>query len=270
MKIVTSGCSFTEAEDSWANYLKEKYKDQHDIINVAEGGGGNEMNIRNITRAIIENNPDFAILQISGVSRYELITDEVISNWTSETHNVAVQAKETYTWLKSTGTFEWLEDAEPRIGAPLKNYRKYCYSEVYQLLKTLYLFKNFQTLCENMNVKYKIFLWKREFKKHIEGKLLNENEELKFWFDSIDWKTWWLYDHKGGRPGYPGCIEKGGIAEWGIDNGYAGVLSDDHTNTPPQGWIMKEGTKRMLGHPSSECHQAFAEQVVRRWITDAS
>ena len=48
MKIITSGCSFTHAPDSWANYLK----DQYNLINVAEGGGGNEMNVRNISKAI--------------------------------------------------------------------------------------------------------------------------------------------------------------------------------------------------------------------------
>ena len=58
MKIVTSGCSFTHAPNSWANYLKEQY----DLINVAEGGGGNEMNIRNISRAIIEYKPDYLSL----------------------------------------------------------------------------------------------------------------------------------------------------------------------------------------------------------------
>ena len=44
MKILTTGCSFTHAPDSWANYLK----DQYDLINVpAQGGAGNDMNIKN-------------------------------------------------------------------------------------------------------------------------------------------------------------------------------------------------------------------------------
>ena len=41
-KILTTGCSFTHAPNSWANYLKEEY----DLVNVAEGGAGNEMNLR--------------------------------------------------------------------------------------------------------------------------------------------------------------------------------------------------------------------------------
>ena len=38
VKVVTSGCSFTHAPDSWANWLEQRYE----LFNVAEGGGGNE------------------------------------------------------------------------------------------------------------------------------------------------------------------------------------------------------------------------------------
>ena len=95
MKIITSGCSFTHAPDSWANYLK----DQYELINVAEGGGGNEMNIRNLSRAICDRNdnqPMYAILQLSGMNRYELITDELV-DFPSD----AVIKTDNYTWLKS-------------------------------------------------------------------------------------------------------------------------------------------------------------------------
>ena len=115
MKIVTSGCSFTHAPNSWANYLK----DQYNLINVAEGGGGNEMNIRNIIRAINEHDPDYAVLQISGIDRYELISDELI-----DFESDAVVKTEHYTWLKSTGNIEWAKEIDSRIAKPIESYMK--------------------------------------------------------------------------------------------------------------------------------------------------
>jgi hypothetical protein len=248
MKIITSGCSFTHAPDSWANYLK----DQYELINVAEGGGGNEMNIRNLSRAIIEYKPDYAILQISGIDRYELISDELI-----DFESDAVIKNENYTWLKSTGDIEWAKDVDPRISKPITNYMKYCYNKTHQILRTLHGIVNFQTLCEKQNVKYKMFFWMRELNTERKKRIF-ENEELKFWYDKINWGDFWLYD------------TDGGLCEWGIDNGHTGALHEDHLNNPPQGWAMIDGKKTMIGHPSTECHQAFAEKVVGRWITDAT
>jgi hypothetical protein len=248
MKIITSGCSFTHAPDSWANYLK----DQYELINVAEGGGGNEMNIRNLSRAIIEYKPDYAILQISGIDRYELISDELI-----DFESDAVIKNENYTWLKSTGDIEWAKDVDPRISKPITNYMKYCYNKTHQILRTLHGIVNFQTLCEKQNVKYKMFFWMRELNTERKKRIF-ENKELKFWYDKINWGDFWLYD------------TDGGLCEWGIDNGHTGALHEDHLNNPPQGWAMIDGKKTMIGHPSTECHQAFAEQVVGRWITDAT
>ena len=79
MKILTTGCSFTHAPDSWANYLK----DQYDLSNIAEGGAGNDMNIRNAMINIHKNNYTHCIIQISGINRFELIIDEHI-----DTNNV--------------------------------------------------------------------------------------------------------------------------------------------------------------------------------------
>ena len=166
MKIITSGCSFTHAPDSWANYLK----DQYELVNVAEGGGGNEMNIRNLSRAICDRNdnqPMYAILQLSGMNRYELITDELV-DFPSD----AVIKTDNYTWLKSTGNIEWANNIDPRISKPITNYMKYCYNETHQILKTLYSIKNFQTLCYYEGVRHKIFFWQKE---------LND-ERMKFIF----------------------------------------------------------------------------------------
>ena len=62
MKILTTGCSFTHAPDSWANYLEKDY----DLINVAQGGAGNEMNIINAMVELYENSYSHCIVQISG------------------------------------------------------------------------------------------------------------------------------------------------------------------------------------------------------------
>lgn len=244
MKIITSGCSFTHAPDSWANYLKGQY----DLTNVAEGGGGNEMNIRNISKAIIENNPDYAILQISGINRYELISNELI-----DFESDAVVKTNNYTWLKSTGDIEWAKNVDPRISKPITNYTKYCYNDTHQILRTLYHIKNFQTLCKQQNIKYKIFLGWEEFTKQTIN-IINETTELAFWYNSIDWSQFWFHD------------QNKGLSEWGIDHGFTGAIHEDHINTPPQGWAIIEGKKTMVGHPSTECHQAFAEQVVKNWL----
>ncbi len=244
MKIVTSGCSFTHAPDSWANYLK----DQYDLINVAEGGGGNEMNIRNISRAIQENDPDYAVLQISGIDRYELISDELI-----DFESDAVIKTENYTWLKSTGDIEWAKDIDPRISKPITNYMRYCYNETHQILRTLSAIRNFQLLCYQQNVKHKIFFWQKELGKR-RKEIIFSNKELAFWYSSIDWDHVWFHD------------TDSGLCEWGIDNGYTGALHEDHINNPPQGWAIIDGKKTMVGHPSTECHKHFAEKVVKNWF----
>ena len=40
-------------------------------------------------------------------------------------------------------------------------------------------------------------------------------------------------------------------------------------HNPPQGWIINKNKKEMLGHPSTECHTAFAEQIIKPWINNA-
>jgi len=244
MKIVTSGCSFTHAPDSWANYLK----DQYNLINVAEGGGGNEMNTRNIIRAIYEHDPDYAILQISGIDRYELISDNLI-----DFESDAVVKTKNYTWLKSTGDIEWAKNIDPRVAKPIESYMKYCYNETHQIIRTLSSIKNFQTVCQQQNIKYRIFFWMKELGNR-RKQIINNDTELTFWYNSIDWSQFWFHD------------QNKGLSEWGIDYGFTGAIHEDHINTPPQGWAMIEGKKTMVGHPSTECHRAFAEQVVKQWL----
>lgn len=251
MKILTSGCSFTHAPNSWANYLKKDY----DLLNVAEGGGGNEMNIRNLSRAIYDMEdyqPVYAILQISGMDRYELITDELIDFPTD-----AVIKTDNHTWLKSTGNIEWANNIDPRISKPITNYMKYCYNETHQILKTLYNIRNFQTLCYHENVRHKIFFWQKELGER-RMKRIFQNKELTYWYSTIDWDNCWFHN------------QNEGLAEWGIANGFTGALDEDHINNPPQGWAILDGKKTMVGHPSTECHEAFAEQVVKKWINNES
>ena len=128
MKILTTGCSFTHAPDSWANYLENDY----DLINVAQGGAGNEMNIRNAMIEIHKNNYTHCIVQISGINRFELVIDEHINS-----QNVFLVPNEQYTWIKSTGDQEWWHSwAKENITTELtkfvtnalNNYMKHCYS----------------------------------------------------------------------------------------------------------------------------------------------
>lgn len=120
-------------------------------------------------------------------------------------------------------------------------------------MKTLYSIKNFQTLCQQNNIKYRIFFWMKELGKR-RKQIIDKNIELTFWYNSIDWSMFWFHN------------QEEGLCEWGIDHGFTGALNEDHINTPPQGWAVIEGKKTMVGHPSTECHQAFAEQVVKKWL----
>ena len=250
MKILTSGCSFTHAPNSWANQLKLNY----DLTNVAEGGGGNEMNARNIIQAIHRQVPDIAILQISGIDRYELIVDGRIE-YTSD----AVVPMEKYTWIKSTGDIDWADDVDPVIAMPLKNYMKYCHNETHQVLRTLYSISLFQDVCEAKGVVSKCFLWRRIFNTRIQS-IINNNQELKFWYHKINYDNFWFHENKN--------YDRLGIAEWGIDNGYTGDLSEDVLNSPPRGWYIDDesGEKEMIGHPSTECHKQFGLKVVSKWF----
>ena len=166
-------------------------KKDYDLLNVAEGGGGNEMNIRNLSRAIYDMEdyqPVYAILQISGMNRYELITDELIDFPTD-----AVIKTDNHTWLKSTGNIEWANNIDPRISKPITNYMKYCYNETHQILKTLYSIRNFQTLCYHENVRHKIFFWQKELNEE-RMKRIFQNKELTYWYSTIDWDNCWFHN----------------------------------------------------------------------------
>ena len=247
MKILTSGCSFTHAPNSWANQLKQQ---GYNITNVAEGGGGNEMNVRNIIQAMHRSCPDIAILQISGIDRYELMIDGNV-NYESD----AVIPTGKYTWIKSTGDIAWADGIDPKISKPLQNYMKYCYNHTHQVLRTLYGISLFQDVCQSKGIVNKCFLWKKIFNTKTQS-IINNNEELKFWYQKINWDNFWF--HK----------ERLGLSEWGIDNGYTGDLNEDKINDPPKGWYINDdtGEKEMVGHPSTQCHKQFGLQVVSKWF----
>jgi hypothetical protein len=252
MDIITSGCSFTHAPDSWANYLKTKYK----VINVAEGGAGNNMNIRNAMLEIHKNNFTHCVIQISGINRFELIVDEHVQN-----ENAFLVPNKNYTWIKSTGDQNWWQQNKHNfdefrqakiVGDSLENYVKYCYSDYDQILKTLTAIVNCQTLCKSKNVKQLYFCWKNEFEQYLDK--INSSNELLEWWNQIDFDLFWFYN------------TYDGLCEWGIDNGYTGALHEDHVNNPAQGWLMINNKKTMIGHPSTECHQAFANEVIEKWL----
>ena len=98
--IITTGCSFTNEPNSWANYLKSQY----DITNVAESGAGNIMNCRNASLEILKNKGKYThgVFQISGVHRIEIILNERISK--KQYKKGLIVPKENYTWLKSVRT----------------------------------------------------------------------------------------------------------------------------------------------------------------------
>ena len=59
-----------------------------------------------------------------------------------------------------------------------------------------------------------------------------------------------------------------GLSEWGINNNHTGALMEDVVNDPPQGWLIIDEQKTMIGHPSTECHTAFADQIIVPWVNN--
>jgi hypothetical protein len=247
VRLVTSGCSFTHAPDSWANWLEQRYE----LFNVAEGGGGNEMNIRNIMKAISNFKPDMAIMQISGIDRFEVATKGKLEHKSDH-----VVAKENYTWLKSAGDLNWLGDADSKISKPIKSYIKYNFHNVTQSLRTLCSIVALQNHCKLHNVRLKLFCWQRTFTDEYYAGVIKGREELEFWYKQIDWKQFWFHGIDGG------------LAEWGISNNFTGNILEDHINKKPKGWTEVDGHRIMVGHPSTECQKSFAEKVVEHWIQD--
>ena len=129
------------------------------------------------------------------------------------------------------------------------------HSHTHQILRTLYGISLFQDVCASKGIVSKCFLWKKVFNTKTQS-AINNNEELRFWYQKINWDNFWF--HK----------ERLGLAEWGIDNGYTGDLNEDKINNPPQGWYINDdtGEKEMVGHPSTQCHMQFALQVVKKWL----
>lgn len=253
IKLITSGCSFTHAPNSWANYLKKEY----DLTNIAEGGSGNEMNLRNASLELLTYPYSHAIIQISGINRFEIIIDEKLNPI-----NNYIVPKEIYTWIKSTGDQRWwrgiqqnnfdLFRTSKNISNRLDAYVKYCHSDIQQILRTLIGIVHLQKICEINNVKSLFFCWKNEFTLY--EKQIQSSAELTNWWDQIDWTKFWFHG------------KYGGLAEWGIANNFTGALHEDKTNTPAKGWHDVGGQKIMIGHPSTECHWAFAKKIIKPWI----
>ena len=259
MKTLTTGCSFTHAPNSWANYLKQNY-DYTNITNIAPGGSGNEFNIITALTEMYSNQEPYThcITQISGINRFELGIDEKIVH---EQIGNFIVTKEWYSWLKSTGDvsfwikkllkkehFDTFENFK-KVGNALETYQQHCYSEAKQLMQTLTSICHMQSVCKEKDIKDYYFCWKNEFEQYIDQ--IKASEELYTWYSKIDWSKFYFYN------------QYGGIAEWGIANGYTGDLNEDEEG---KGWIMDGDKKIMLGHPSTECHQAFAEQIIKPWI----
>jgi len=259
VKIITTGCSFTHAHNSWANYLKEKYSYMN-ITNVAPGGSGNEFNILNALTEIHNSKEKYThcITQISGINRFELaIDDKVIHQGVGN----FIVTKEWYSWLKSSGNIEfWIKELLKKenfnslenfkkVSDAIQSYQRYCYSDAKQIIQTLTSICHMQSVCEEQGIKDYYFCWKNEFEQYIDQ--INSAYELSVWYNKINWNKFYFFE------------QFGGIAEWGIANGYTGDLSEDDKGL---GWTTDNGKKIMRGHPSAECHCAFAEQIIKPWV----
>lgn len=87
MKILTSGCSFTQWPDGpggknicWPRYLQD-LTTEHRITNVAEAAAGNQYIADSVVRAVIEDRPDHVLVMWSGVSRLDYLTSVEDPAW---------------------------------------------------------------------------------------------------------------------------------------------------------------------------------------------
>ena len=284
--IIVSGCSFTHNENSWAEHLAKHYEeDSVSITNVAQGGVGQEHIVRSSLIALQKSkNKKICIAQFSGFSRMEVIVDE---KERSELHS-SIKLSKGYLDADK-------QQSDAYAGTKMKNFgglvegRNWCnhYNNSIILLRTTDHGHNWyqhRTTAGKIIDKYnQIVGFDQRLMltyEHIASLQwyckLNDIPLFCFWGwdendmnphnkevvnasrDLVDWDNFWLYD------------ETGGMAEWMMAQGHHGCLDEDHTNKPPKGWRfdLVKGKKIMIGHPTSEAHKDFCDQIIVPWVNN--
>lgn len=281
INVITTGCSFTHAPDSWANVLPTKLSNNFLVKNVAQGGVGQDYNTRMAVSTLEKfSGRKLCIAQISGFARFEMIIDQLeqpdlyntLKPTEEEEHKFltnfdvyslnprGLRPKESWyelekdtimllrttdrdhNWYKSGHTAKWVENA-----------RKVLISTDQQLIWAYERIAFLQMYCQINNIPLLCFLgWRNCMQEPYNTELVNRSKNL------VNWDKFWFYDGNGG------------MAEWMIDQGYHGNLEEDQTNNPPTGigYDPSINKKIMIGHPTAEAHEAFCKEIIIPWIKE--
>lgn len=277
INIVTSGCSFTHDPDSWANKLKDKLPNNYNVSNVAEGGCGQEYIVRS---AIIElekfNGPKICMVQLSGFWRSQIHLDvlehpELFEKVKFERQDYDERSSYGFSFddfivLKTTDLHHewWAKGAYRSTRTIMKAYNE-AVSHDQRLLWSYENISRLQMYCKINKIPLFCFYgWQGIETKPYNKKLVNLIRP------QVDWNNIWF--HKNG----------GGMAEWMLDHGHTGKLEEDRINKPPRGFSIETGYKwspksnssakeksewkTMVGHPTSEAHDDFCNQIIVPWV----
>lgn len=265
--IITSGCSFTHDQDSWANILNEKLNDNYNVINMAEGGVGQEYIIRSAISALQETpGKKLCMVQLSSSYRVEMIVDEkenpelykkiVVdhnNDYFEKIQGTITNRKwyrlndNTVLLLRTTDYGHNWYHHKTTAGKMVSSINKLISGDQ-RLLWTYEHVARLQWYCKLNNIPLFCFKGWRCTSEACNTELVERSSRL------VDWNNVWIHG------------ETGGMADWMIDQGHHGKLDEDHTNNPPQGYIIINGEKHMIGHPTPEAHNDFCEQIIVPWI----
>lgn len=283
--IITSGCSFTHSRNSWAEHLAKYYeKDSVSITNVAQGGVGQEHIVRSSLIALQKSkHKKICIAQFSGFSRMEVIVDEkerpeLYSSIKLSKGYVEAdkQQSDAYagTKMRFAGLVEgrqWENHYTDSIillrttdhghnwyqhrttaGKIIDKYNQTVGFDQRKMLTYEHI-ASLQWYCKINDIPLFCFWgWDEQDIDPYNKEVVNASRDL------VDWDNFWLYG------------ETGGMAEWMIAQGHHGCLDEDVTNNPPRGWSfdLVTGKRSMIGHPTTEAHKDFCDQIIVPWVNN--
>lgn len=247
--IVVAGCSFTEDDSSWA------YNLGCSVDNLARGGMGNEYIIGSAIRRLADLSlPGVraVIVQLSNYWRTEILSGVGDPTWERARRSRAPweMARDHYSIPDSELIVLRTTDRDHRWwtrlpGAKLIDGVDRAISSDQRLIRTYEAIHRLQLYVSHINIPCRIFWgWQSCIVPPDNPALVDPVIGM------IDWDR----------------IDSQPMAEWCLANGYAGKPEEDHINTPPRGWIINNGVREMVGHPSSEAQSAYGREVIQPWL----
>ena len=271
--IITSGCSFTEDPNSWANVLQHKLSKDHSVYNCAMGGVGQEYIVRSAMMKLHETKgPKICIAQFSGFSRIEIniekqenpLFEEIVRERPDWEHSRKWYdlgpwklTQKDFFILKTTDIGHHWWSKKPTVKKTLD-----AIDQIYGIDQRLcWTYENIlklQLYCKQNNIPLFCFWGWAECRPCYLDEGLDESKFPLAWkmHKLVDWDNFWLHNNRDG------------MAEWMIDNGHTGKLEEDHTNNPPKGYYEYQGKKFMIGHPTSIAHNDFCEKIIAPWVNN--